>query len=226
MTGIGTLKEHSLHAAIKDWYARPGDRLEEKVDGFVIDIVRGDLHIEIQTRNFSAIKRKLRKLVEDHLVRLVHPIPQTKWILRQERDGRLISKRKSPKRGRLEHLFAEMVRIPDLLTHPNFSIEVLLTQEEEILRNDGRGSWRRKGWSIYDRRLVGIVDQVEFHSPEDLLPLLPNSLPFKFTNKELSKALGIRLNLAQKMTYCLRKMDALEVNEKRGNAYLYSLKNA
>jgi hypothetical protein len=39
--------------------ARPGDRFEVPVDGFVIDIAQEDLLIEIQTRNFSSIKSKL-----------------------------------------------------------------------------------------------------------------------------------------------------------------------
>jgi hypothetical protein len=54
--GIGTLQETSLHSALKAWYARPGDRFEVFIDGFYIDIVRSELLIEIQTRNFSAIK--------------------------------------------------------------------------------------------------------------------------------------------------------------------------
>ena len=37
---IGTLGERSLHSALKEWYALPGDQLEEEVDGFHIDIVR------------------------------------------------------------------------------------------------------------------------------------------------------------------------------------------
>ena len=40
MTGIGLLNEKPLHASLKQWYARPGDRFEVPVDGFVIDIVR------------------------------------------------------------------------------------------------------------------------------------------------------------------------------------------
>ena len=47
--GIGTLQERSLHAAIKQLYNIPGAKTEVKVDGFVIDVVKGDLLIEIQT---------------------------------------------------------------------------------------------------------------------------------------------------------------------------------
>ena len=49
MSGIGLLNEKPLHASLKQWYARPGDRFEVAVGGFVIDIVRDDLLIEIQT---------------------------------------------------------------------------------------------------------------------------------------------------------------------------------
>ena len=74
---IGTYQEKSLHAALKDWYASPGDLTEHPVDGYVVDLVRGNELIEIQTRNFAAIKRKLSQLLEEHPVRLVHPIPTT-----------------------------------------------------------------------------------------------------------------------------------------------------
>ena len=83
---IGTLSEKSLHSALKAWYARAGDQLEVKVDGFHIDIVRGKALIEIQTTNFSSQKRKLNTLIEKHPVRLVFPIAQEKWIIRLAED--------------------------------------------------------------------------------------------------------------------------------------------
>src|SRR3982751_5857292 len=106
MSGIGLLNEKPLHASLKRWYARPGDRFEVPVDGFVIDIVREDLLIEIQTRNFSAINSKLRRLTNSHQVRLIYPIIQEKYIVRSaSANSGLDVRRKSPKRGRLEDLF-------------------------------------------------------------------------------------------------------------------------
>ncbi len=55
MSNIGTLNEKPLHAALKEYYAKPDDQFEVSVDGFVIDIVQGDLLIEIQTGNFASI---------------------------------------------------------------------------------------------------------------------------------------------------------------------------
>ncbi len=222
MNQIGTLGEKSLHAALKDWLAQPGDQFEVRVENYVIDIVRGDLLIEIQTQNFSAMKRKLTRLVKDHHVHLIHPIPQARWIVRQNVDGKVLGRRKSPKRGRFEQVFAELVRIPHLMANPNFSLEVLLTHEEEVRQDDGQGSWRRKGWSIYDRRLLEVVDRQSWETPDDLLAFLPDDLPDPFTNKQLAAALKLPTRLAGRMTYCLRKMDVLTEVGKQGNALLLS----
>ena len=40
MSDIGTLNEGSLHAALKELYAQPGDQFEVPLDRFVIDIKR------------------------------------------------------------------------------------------------------------------------------------------------------------------------------------------
>src|SRR4030042_1787412 len=94
---IGTLNEKPLHAALKAWYAQPGDQLEAKVDGYIIDIVRGDLLVEVQTRNLAAIKRKLLALVSHHPVRVVYPKAREKWIVKLSQDGSRVGRRKSPK---------------------------------------------------------------------------------------------------------------------------------
>ena len=218
---IGTLGEKSLHAALKFWYAQPGDHFEVQVDDFVIDIVRGETLVEIQTRNFSAMRRKLERLLPHYPVRLLHPIAREKWIVRETGAGRFLKRRKSPKHGRIEDVFRELVRIPDLLPYPNLTLEVLFTQEEEIWRDDGKGSWRRKRWSIHDRRLLAVVDNTAFASPTDYVSLLPSDLPQPFTNRDLATALNLRLNLAQKMSYTMRKAGLLAVAGKRGNALLF-----
>ena len=59
-----------------------------------------------------------------------------------------ISRRKSPKRGTLLDIFEEILRVPQLLPHPNFSIEVVFIQEEEVRRYDRIHGWKRRGWII------------------------------------------------------------------------------
>ena len=220
---IGVLGENSLHAKLKEWYCQPGDRYEEVIDGFHIDIVGNRFLIEIQTQHFSSIKRKLKALIKKFTVRLVFPIAQQKWIVRFANDGTtLLGRRKSPKKGNIFHLFEELVSFPGLVRHRNFSIEVLFTLEEEIRRDDGLGSWRRKGWSIADRRLLEVTGSHIFKKSSDFQDLLPATLSDPFSTKDLADCTRNPRWLAQKAAYCLRKMGAIEAVGKSGNSVLYS----
>jgi hypothetical protein len=217
------MQESSLHAALKTHYARSGGLQEVPVDGYLVDVVRQGLLIEIQTGNFTAIKDKLKALLDNHHLLLVYPVAQEKWIVRLPSEGNApIGRRRSPKRGRVAEIFRELVRIPSLMTHPNLSLEVLLVREEEIRRNDGQGSWRRKGWSIIDHRLLEIVHSHLFQTPQDLLTLIPESLPEPFTSKDLAAAMGVPRYLAQKAAYCLRNMQVITITGRRGRSYLYT----
>src|SRR6185436_17209333 len=196
MSGIGLLNEKPLHASLKQWYAQPGDQFEVPVDGFVIDIVRGSQMIEIQTRNLAAINSKLLRLTHSHQVRLIYPIVKEKWIVRSaSTNGDACVRRKSPKRGRLEDLFWELVSIPQLLSNPNFSLEVLMIREEEVRRDDRR---RRKGWILETRRLLEVLDQHLFTKTEDWLAFVPTGLD-SFTTVELASEIAANRELAQKL---------------------------
>ena len=224
MSGIGSLNEKPLHASLKEWYARPGDRFEVTVDGFVIDIVRDGLLLEVQTSSFASIKSKLMDLVCARRVRLIYPVAQEKWIVKLAKDNRgRETRRKSPKRGRVEDLFWEMVSFPQLLANPHFSLEVLLIREEEVWRYEGKRKWRRRGWVIEERRLLEVVNRRLFEQPADWRALLPESLGESFTTKDLATAMGIRRHLAQKMAYCLRKVRVIELIGKRGRANSYGV---
>jgi hypothetical protein len=215
-------RESSLHSAIKKWYFLEGDKLEAKVDNFVVDIVRGDLLIEIQTANFSAIKQKLRHLLRDHKVRLVYPIPKEKWIVHKSMSsGETLGRRRSPKKGGLSDLFSELIRIPDLFSQDNLSIEVLMIEVEEIWCNDGKGSWRRRGASIEDRRLIRVRERVMFEHKADFLRVLPKDLPDPFSNRNLAESLRIPINQSRKMTYSLRKIGTITHVGKNRNQMLF-----
>ena len=216
------MQESSLHASIKTWFNQDVKQQEVHIDGFLIDAVCNDLLVEIQTRSFYQLKAKLSTLLKNYKVRVAHPIAAEKWIIYLPADGDdAIKRRKSPKHGRYEHLFHELVYISQFVFNPNFSIEILLTHEEEIRRDDGRGSWRRKGWSIIDRRLIEVSDQVVLSSVRDYLMFLPDNLPQPFTTRNLSISLHIPHRLAQKMAYCLRSMDIISISDKRGRENLY-----
>jgi hypothetical protein len=220
---IGELNENHLHVALKDHFYKPGDLTEEKLAGFTIDIIRGNKLIEIQTGNFSALKKKLIYFLGDYQVNIVHPIIQKKTIIKISDAGEIVSSRKSPKTGKVSEIFKELIYIPDYLQHPNFSLTVPIVDVKEYWIDDGKGSWRRKGWSIQNKKLIKIHKIINFKSRQDYLDLLPENLPDSFTNKELSKASKMSKRLTQKMTFCLRKMELIEIAEKKGNAFVFQI---
>ena len=220
--GIGTENERSLHAALKRWYARSGDELEAKVDGYIIDIRRGRELIEVQTANFTAIAKKLRELLKKYCVRLVYPVAEEKWIIRITESGEFIKRRKSPKKGKPFHLFSELIRIPDLLNEDNLTIEILLIKEEEIWCEDGRGSWRRKGVTVQDRKLLEVTGCIELKKSSDLLRFLPPGIAEPFSNKDLALRMGEPIRDVRKFTYCLRKSGLIKIVGKQGNELLFA----
>ena len=166
VSSIGVMREGPLHAAVKAVLAQPGDRLEVPVGRFVIDLVRADGElVEVQTGGFGALGRKLDALLDEHRVRVVHPVAAERRIVRVDEHGEVASVRRSPKRATAVEVFDKLVAFPSLLTHPNFTIEVLLLREDHVRAGRplaSRGRTRDPG----ERRLVEVLDRVEFRRPE------------------------------------------------------------
>ena len=215
------MNEHSLHSEIKKVYSLPGDVFEAKLDNYIVDILRGELAIEVQTKNFSAVKNKLHTLTKTHKVRLVYPLSENKWITHTAKNNRIINKRKSPRKGKLTDLFRELVRIPEMLSNDNFSLEVLFIDEEEIRCDDGKGTWRRNGASIKERRLVKVNNRLLFQNKATYLQILPDNVNEFFTNKELARLAKISVSTARQITYCLRKSGLIRVAEKKGREFYF-----
>lgn len=217
------MTEQSLHEQLKEFYAREVGYVESKHGNYRVDVIRGDLLIEIQTSSFSNIRDKLKTLLRENRVRLVHPIADEKWIVKINSKGEKISKRKSPKKGRLEEIFYELVYLPNLFMNPNFELEVVTVDIEEYWIDDGKGSWRRKRWSIHDKKMLELNNRWLFSSPRDFFSLIPDTLPSEFTSIMLAKETGLSKRLAQKMLYCLANMEAINRIGRKGKAYLYKI---
>ena len=225
---INTYNEGSLHAVLKLQYAGDDGELEVRVDGYIVDVVRDGLLIEVQTASFSSMKRKLSALLESHRVLLVHPVPQRTWIVKAPKPDEPVgtadskpSRRISPKRGSVLTLFDELVSFPTLMAHPDFSIDVVLTLEDQLRHYDHRRAWRRKGWVIDDRVLLEVVETRRFSKPADFIPLLPDDLPPQFTTADLASLLRLSRRLAQRMVYCLRELDLIHEVSRCRRGVLY-----
>jgi hypothetical protein len=221
---IGLINESNLHSALKHEYSGPNAVHESTVDGYVVDVFQNSRIIEIQTGSFTKIKPKISELLPRYSVKLVYPIACEKTIVVYDsKMENVLYKRKSPKKCGLIDVADEIIHIPELIIHPNFSLDVLFTKEEEVRTADGRGSWRRRGISILDRKLLGIINRVSFEHAGDYLMLLPESAPMIFTNRHLSQIMKKPVKKIRKLTYSLKKIGLLEVVGKQGNAQLFKI---
>jgi hypothetical protein len=221
--GINQYRETSLHLALKHHLANADAQLEAEVNGYIVDILQDQRIIEIQTGNFGAMKRKLSALLPHYPITIAHPIPSERWLISLDQNHTVISKRKSTKRGNIYHLFNELVYLPtDILTHKNLSFVGVMTHDEEIRIADGQGSWRRKGMSIFDRKLVQVIGLFPFNTSAELIGLLPDDLPTPFTTADLASALSQPKRIIQRMAFTLKQAGLITITGKKGNAYCYA----
>lgn len=222
--GIGTLSEGPLHAALKQWLAAPGDRFEVPVGRWVIDLVRSDGElVEVQTGGFAPLGPKLDGLLDSHRMRIVHPVPAERRIVRVDADGAVLSERRSPKRAGVLEIFDRLVAFPSLIGHPHLVVEVLLCREDHVRAPSPTRS--RSGRRTRDpgvRHLAAVLERHEVRRPADALPLLGAPLPAApFSTAELGTLLGVPTVLAQRVAYCLRLMELIEPAGHRGRAPLH-----
>jgi len=222
MTSIGELNERSLHRALKECYAVAGSEAEQVIDGFVTDVVAGGRIVEIQTGSFGPLRNKLTRLLDAHPVTLVHPVARDRYLVRVSDDPALPpTRRRSPKHGSVFDVFSALVSIPSLLAHPNLTLEVVMTVEEEVRApRERRGRWRRD-WSRIDRRLVDVVETHTIASMADLFALVDLRLPETFTTTDIAAAMQSTRGLAQQAAYCFREGGATELCGKDGKALVY-----
>ena len=222
MTSIGELNERSLHRALKERYAVAGSETEQVIDGFVTDVVAGGGIVEIQTGSFGPLRNKLTRLLDAHPVTLVHPIARDRYIVRVADDPALPpTRRRSPKHGSVFDVFSALVSIPTLLAHPNLTLEVVMTVEEDVRApSERRGRWRRD-WSRIDRRLVDVVETHAITSMTDLFALVDAQLPETFTTNDIAMAMKSTRSLAQQAAYCFREGGISEICGKDGRALVY-----
>ena len=224
-SGINLYAEHSLHSALKESLASPGDRLEAVVGGKVVDLVRasGEL-VEVQTGSLHKIVPKVLALAaKGHKVRVVFPVAVDRVIRRLDpKTEELLSVRKSPKRGDIYSLFDELVQAKGLIASRNVTVEVLLVRTAEVKTRDGSGSWRRRGDRIVDRELLEILSSRSFRTRGQWLALIPKGLPAPWTSTSLGKALEIGSDRARKILYCLARAGLLVEAGKEGRLKLYA----
>lgn len=220
---IGTLGEKTLHAVLKHYFEPDESKHEIKINGYFADIENESGIMEIQTRNFNALRNKLRVFLELEPVTVVYPIPYTKWLYWMEEESKVISKkRKSPKKGSPYMAFFELYKIKEFLLHPNFTICIVLINMEEYKLLNGWSQDKKKGASRFDRIPIEVVEEIYIHNKQEYAQLVPNRLEEQFTSKDYKLSTGLSISCAQTALNILTYVGAVERVGKKGNAYIYS----
>ena len=219
---IGTLSEKTVHAVVKNYYEPDEDKQEIPIEGMYADIFTGNEIIEIQTRSFDQVRKKLDRFLPEYPVTVVLPIPDTKWLIWiDEETGELSTPRKSPKKGSEYSAFKELYKIKPYLKKEGLTIVLLFLDREEDRLLNGWSKDKKKGSSRYDRIPVQITKEVCFKQSRDYEILLPNTLVGEFTSSEFAKAVKINARQANLVLNILLYMDVVKRTGKRGKAFVY-----
>jgi hypothetical protein len=216
--------ETSLHRDLKARYAGKDAQFEVSLGGYRIDVVSDGVLVEIQHGSLAAIRDKIQRLLRKHRVLVVKPIVARKTLVKQAaKDGEVIQRRLSPKRGTLLDLFDDLVHFTRVFPHERLTLEVPLVEIEEW-RYPGHGRrrrWRRGDHQVEDQKLVAVQSVHRLQTRADLRDLIACPLPKPFHTGHLAESLGVRRWIAQRIAYCLRKMGVVRESGKQGNARLY-----
>lgn len=222
--GIGTLSEKTVHAVLKNYYAPDTDMHEIPIADFVADIYTGSEIIEIQTRSFHNMRRKLAAFLPEYPVTIVYPIPHIKWLAWiDEETGETSPKRKSPKCGNPYQAFIELYKIRPFLTNENLRFRFDLIDMEEYRLLNGWSRDKKKGSERFDRIPTDFVEEVCVDCREDYMQFIPYDVPENFTAKDFAGCAKIPVRLAQTVLLILTDLEIVERIGKEGRSYLYRI---
>jgi hypothetical protein len=223
--GIGTLSEKTVHAVLKHYYAPDTDMHEIPIENFVADIYTGSEIIEIQTRAFHNMRRKLEAFLPLYPVTIVYPIPHIKWLSWiDEETGETSPKRKSPKKGNPYQAFIELYKIRPFLKNENLHLRLDLIDMEEYRLLNGWSRDKKKGSDRFDRIPIQFVEEVCVDCREDYMQFVPADVPEQFTAKEFAACAKIPVRLAQTVLLLLTDLEIVERIGKEGRSILYQIR--
>lgn len=220
--GIGTLGEKTVHSVLKSYMSPNHLNHEIKVGGFVADVCTGSEIIEIQTRQFYKLRRKLQAFLAFAPVTIVYPIPSTKWIRWvNPQTGEISPRRKSPKAGVPYAIFPELYQIKEFLMNPNLNLKIVMMDLEEYRLLDGWSEDKKKGSTRSDRIPTDLIYELDICGAEDYQLLIPEMLMNDFTARDFKKVSGLSLPISRTALHVLNYVGAVERIGKKGNTFIY-----
>ncbi len=219
--GIGTLSEKSIHGILKEYFS-PSEKCKEvKIEGMIADVFTGSEILEIQTKSFEKMRKKLSVFLELYPVTIIYPIIRKKEIiLVSEATGEVLRKRKSPVTGAPAFIFKELYKLKPFLSNPNLKFHIVVMDAEDYRIDVKNG---RKSYTKIDSLPTKIIEEKTISGIADYEGWLPGSLSETFTSKDLAKNLKVNIEISRSMLNVLHHIGVVKRVGKIGNSILYSL---
>lgn len=220
---IGTLKEKTVHAVVKNYIEPDSSYQEIKIQGFYADIFNKNGIIEVQTGNFNTLRKKLDALLDLYSFTIVYPIAHTKmlyWI--NNETGEINKPRKSNKKGKPHEIFRELYKIKNYLNHPNIKLHIIMMDMDEYRLLDGWGKNKKNNATKCDRIPTKLINEITINSLDDYKVFLPPNLPDTFTVKDYRLTSRIMQRQASVGVHILNYLGLIKKIGKEGRAYLYT----
>ncbi|MFI3213877.1 MAG: hypothetical protein R3Y24_11085 [Eubacteriales bacterium] len=220
--GIGTLSEKTVHAILKHYCEGDETKHEIKIQNKVADIFTGEEILEIQTRSFYVMKKKLDSFLPLYPVTIVYPIPRNKWVIWiDEETGEFTNRRKSPVKGNEFFIFKELYSIKSYLKHEHIRFKIMIMDMEEYRLLNGWSKDKKRGSRRFDRIPMELIEEIDITCVQDYLQLLPYGMKEPFTVKDFAKEVHIKKELSSQVMNVMHYLELVERVGKKGNGYLY-----
>lgn len=221
-SSIGTKQERTLHQYLKYYFCNESKYHEQKCYGYIVDILKDEKIIEIQTSSFNAMRKKLETLLSIYPITIVYPIIYEKIIHNYDEDGCLINIKKSPKKEHPLKIGKELYKINYLLNNKNLSfICPILKIEEHRIPYVNR--YKQRKMTRIDQIPHELVDLVELKSKTDYQKLIP--FDNEFTALGFKKKLKLSDRESSAALIVLRTVKAIELVRKEGKKHIYKIMN-
>lgn len=221
--GIGTLGEKTLHATLKIFVEPSSEYHEKKIGDYYADIERDGHIIEIQTRAFDRLRKKLAFFLDNgYSVTVVYPVPAVKWISWIDREqGEVGEKRRSPKKGTVYDIVSELYKIRPLISNDRLDFRVLLLEVVDYRNLDGYGKSKKIRSTRFERMPLALLCEATLGMNDRFSVLLPSDLPESFTSADLAAAASISRSIAQKTLLLLTDVGVVTRIGKEGRCFIY-----
>lgn len=222
---IGELGEKTLHATLKLFFEPNEDYHEIKIGAYYADIARDGQIIEVQTRSFDRLRKKIDCFLEaGYLVKIVYPVPAVKWISWIDREqGEVGKRRKSPRRGTVYDIVPELYKIRQWLSQENLEFHILLLEVTDYRNLDGYGKDKKTRSTRFERIPMTLLGECETGMFERFSSFVPDDLRENFRSGDFAAAAGISKGLAQKTLLILTDVHAVERVDRDKKGYIYKV---